>query len=95
MNKHEYNSIVFRLDAILAMLFRILHMEGTNMAQIDDLVTEVAAQTTLVGSLQTFVQGLKDAIAAAGTDPVKIQAILDSVKANDMALAAVQNTPQE
>lgn len=76
-------------------------------AQADTLNAKVTAQTTVIGSIVTYVTGLKQQIAdltaqlaAAGTDPAKLQAVKDgltalgtTIDANDAAEAAIANTP--
>ena len=70
-------------------------MAGT----IADLEADVAAQTTVVGSVEVLVAGfaqrLADAVASG--DPVAIQAAQDEINANTARLAAavVQGTPAE
>ena len=63
--------------------------------QLDDLTAEVAAATTIEQSAVTLIQGLAAQLAAAGTDPAKLQALHDSLKASSDALAAAvaANTP--
>lgn len=65
------------------------------MAAIDDLTTQVAANTTVIGSALTLIQGLAAALAAAGTDPAKLSALQTQLAASDTALAAAvaANTP--
>ncbi len=64
--------------------------------QLDDLTAEVARNTTVEKSALALIQGFAAALAAAGTDPVKLQALRDSLAANDDELAAAveANTPQ-
>ena len=65
------------------------------MSAIDDLSAQVSANTTVVGSALTLIQGLAAQLAAAGTDPAKLAALQASLKASDDALAAAvaANTP--
>ncbi len=65
------------------------------MATIDDVVTAVSEETTEVGSIVLLLGQLHDMLVAAGTDPAKLQAVLDAVNANKNALAAaaLANTP--
>lgn len=65
------------------------------MAAIDDLTAQVAANTTVVGSALTLIQGFAAQLAAAGTDPAKLAALQAQLQASDDALAAavVANTP--
>ncbi len=91
-----------RLDAISAQLAAILTKEDELMASIDDIAADMTTQTTLLASLASFVQGLKDQIEAAlsgATLPPAVQAKVDAVfaqaEANNAAIAAamVANTP--
>lgn len=61
------------------------------------LEQEVAENSTAIGSAVTLLQGLKAALDAAGTDPVKLKALSDQLSAQTDALAAavVANTPSE
>ena len=65
------------------------------MAAIDDLTTEVANNTTVEKSALALIQGFAAQLAAAGTDPAKLQALRDTLAANDAELAAAvtANTP--
>jgi len=65
-------------------------------ATLDQVLADVTAETTLVGSLQTFVQGLEAQIANIGLSPsdqAKVDQIFAGLEANKVALAAIQNTP--
>lgn len=67
------------------------------MASIDDISVHVAAQTTVIESVEALLtqlsQMLKDALAS--NDPAKIQAAIDAIDANSARLSAdvVANTP--
>ncbi len=65
------------------------------MADLSSLTAQVEANTTVVSSSLTLIQGLSDALKAAGTDPVKLQALQDQLASSDAALAAAvaANTP--
>jgi len=65
------------------------------MAALDDLTAQVAANTTVIDSAIVLLEGLKAALDAAGTDPVKLKALSDSLAAEDSKLAAAvaANTP--
>jgi hypothetical protein len=84
----EFRKINKKLDILIIQ-------ERNEMATLDDLTAEVAAQTTVNQSAITLLQGLKAKLDAAGTDPAKLQAIKDSLTANDQALAqaVTANTP--
>jgi hypothetical protein len=64
-------------------------------AELDNLTTEVSEATSVMTSAIVLLEGLHDALIAAGTDPVKLAelaASLDS-KTNELASAVVANTP--
>lgn len=72
------------------------------MASIDDLVTDVAAESTVDDSIITLVQGLQTQLAAAlsgATIPPAVQAKIDQVFASmeankaKVAAAVVAGTP--
>ena len=65
------------------------------MAVLDDLTAQVEANTTVIESAITLLAGLKAALDAAGTDPVKLKALSDALAAEDQKLsdAIVANTP--
>lgn len=64
-------------------------------AELDALTAEVAQTNTVIDSAIALIQGLKGALDAAGTDPVKLQALSDSLdaKQKQLAQAVVDNTP--
>lgn len=84
-----------KLDQILQLL-QTLTTQGDKMSlELDNLTTEVTNATTVEQSAITLIQGLKSSLDAAGTDPVKLKALSDSLAASDANLAAAiaANTP--
>lgn len=77
-----------KLDTAIAM-------EKQAMADLTTLQAEVQRNTEVEKSALVLIQGLKDQIVAAGTDPEKLKAIVEQLTANDDALAAAvaANTP--
>jgi hypothetical protein len=67
----------------------------TMASELDDLTRQVAANKDLTNSAISLIRGLAGKIEAAGTDPVKLKALTDDLKAQDDALAAAitANTP--
>lgn len=65
------------------------------MATLDDVVTAVAAEDTVIDSVVTLLTDIKAKLDAAGQDPVKLQALSDDIAAQTkkMADAVVANTP--
>lgn len=82
-----------KLDQILAALVE-LKQQGVDMSkELDDLTAEVAATKTVVDSAVVLIQGLRQQIIDAGTDPAALQALTDSLKSTEAALAAAVATP--
>lgn len=79
-----------RFDFLERILFRLSHEGHSTMAAIDDLKVEVARNTTVEQSAVALIQGLSAQLAAAiaSGDMGQVQAVADSLKANDDALAA-------
>lgn len=77
------------------LIGQIIDRQVTQMALLDDLEAKVDAVTSVEQSAITLLQELSDALKAAGTDPVRLQAIVDKLDADQTALAAavVANTP--
>lgn len=102
MTSKDFQRLERKLDAVLLnqgqglyALYRILFKGDRIMAALDRLEADVAAETTVMQSAITLLQGLKAALDAAGTDPVKLAALADQMEGNATALAAAvaQNTP--
>lgn len=84
-----------KLDKILQML-QTLQREVVQMAaSVDDVIIAVQNETTVEQSVITLLGQLSAQIKAAGTDPVKLQQVLDQINANTTALSAAvtANTP--
>jgi hypothetical protein len=80
---------------IINQLDRILEGERTIMADLSTLEADVAAETTVEKSAIALLTQLADLLKSAGTDPVKLAALHDTITANTAALAAAvtANTP--
>jgi len=65
------------------------------MADLTELQAAVAADTSVTASAVTLLQGLAAQLAAAGTDPAALAAIVSDLNENTDALAAAvaANTP--
>lgn len=92
------------LLAILGLQVAILHQgRRTNrrlehaMAGLADIKARVDAETSVVQSAITLINGLSQALkdALAANDPAQIQAIIDELDANNTSLAnaVTANTP--
>lgn len=64
-------------------------------AELDALTAQVKANSDLLDSATTLINGIAARIIAAGTDPAALQALTDELKAKDASLAAAvtANTP--
>jgi len=71
---------------------QILNREATIMSTLQNVVDDVAAETTSIGSLSTFIQGLQDQIKALPgiTPPMQsqIDGLFASVEANKASISA-------
>ena len=82
-------------DQINRILDAINQM-GIKMAgELDELTLKVAETKTVTESAIVLLQGLKAKLDAAGTNPVALKALSDSLATSDAALAAAvsANTP--
>jgi len=63
--------------------------------EVDALTKQIEANKTISGSAIILIQGLAAKIEASKNDPVALQALADSLRADDDALAAAitANTP--
>ena len=86
-----------RLDQILAQLRAMQAQETTIMKELDDLTTQVQANTDVEASAVTLIQGIAQQLADAGTDPAKLQALQTQLQTSAEALAAAvtANTPAQ
>lgn len=79
----------------LGAMAAILKELKTMSQQLTDLQAAVAAEDTVIASAVTLIEGLAAQLAAAGTDPVALQALTDDInaKAQELAGAVAANTP--
>jgi hypothetical protein len=84
-----------QLDRIEAALATITQQEQAMTPQLQALQAEVQRNTDVTTSVTALVQNLADQIVALKDDPAALQALADSLKANDDGLAAAvtANTP--
>lgn len=84
-----------KLDAVLSKLNTLISKTTIIMTDLSELEAAVAKDTAVDQSAITLLNGLKAALDAAGTDPVKLKALSDQLGSNSDALAAavVANTP--
>ncbi len=92
---HQLDRIESQLRAIMRKLNILQKDEKIIMADLSTITADVAANTDATQSAVTLLTNLKAELDAAGTDPVALKALSDSLEANTQALAAAvtANTP--
>lgn len=58
------------------------------MKTLDDILSDVQSETTVIQSVVTLLTSLSDQLKAAGLDQAKVQSVIDAIDANKAALAA-------
>lgn len=78
-------------------LLTIIKNQKQIMTDLTALEAEVAETKTVVESAVVLIDGLRQAIIDAGTDPVKLKALTDSLDAENKKLAdkVAENTAAE
>lgn len=63
--------------------------------EFDNLTAQVKANSDVLDSAITLINGIADRITAAGVDPTKLNALTTELKAKDdlLSAAVVANTP--
>ncbi len=84
----QLHRIERKLDHLIVLARITIQKEHLIMADLTQLQTEVANNTTVEESAVALIQGLKAQLDAAGTDPVALKALSDQLASNDTALAA-------
>ena len=84
-----------KLDLALSLLSQILQKETSIMALLDDLLTDVQDEDTVIASVEQLLTNLSALLANAGTNPAQIaqiKALVDTQKGR-LSAAVVANTP--
>jgi hypothetical protein len=65
--------------------------------EFDDLTAQVTKNSEVLDSAVVLINGIADRIAAAGVDPVKLQALTTELRDKDQLLAdaVTANTPTQ
>jgi len=83
-----------RVAKVLTQVNKVLKKVNDMGLELDDLTAQVAETKTVMKSAVVLIQGLREAIIEAGTDPVKLKELTDGLKEDEDALsAAVSNEP--
>lgn len=83
--------------ALMHVLINQARLERKVMADLTRITEEVEENTTVVASAVALIKGLRDEIAAAGTDPQKLADLVNKLDTQnrDLADAVAANTPAE
>lgn len=88
-----------KVDVILSRLSQMAAQEKANfmatVTTLEQLAQQVAQNTSVEESAVTLITGIAAQLAAAKTDPAKIQALADqlSKSAADLSASITANTP--
>jgi len=97
VTKNDLGRIEWKLNVILMQLRQILQKEDVQMATIEELQAEVAANTDVTQSAVALIDGLAQKLedALAQNDPAAVQEVVDQLRQNSGALGAAvtENTP--
>jgi len=98
MSFGRWHTLFHKLDRIHTALVDLRTQGSTTMATIADLQAAVAADAAVDSSAIILIQGLAEQIQtliAQGSDPVALQALVDSINNSTAALAdaVTANTP--
>ena len=93
--EQEADHLFFHIMELLQLMETIKTNQEKMMSQIDDLTSAVSAEDTVIDSAITLLNGLSSQLAAAGTDPAKLQALQTDIqnKTQALAQAVAANTP--
>ena len=88
----EFVGDVVRMPGRVRQLLKEIQTMATT---IQDVLALAQKESTDLGSLKVFVQGIKDQLAAAiaSNDPAAIQAVADQLNANDATITALTTGP--
>lgn len=79
-----------KINHIIALLYRLVGYEGEQVSKLDEIITAVENQTTVVGSVEAAIAGLvqevRDALATG--DVAKAEAALAAIEGNTSRLSA-------
>lgn len=93
---HQMDRLERKLNRLVWLVYGLLAQGERLMKELDDLETQVAANTSAEESAVVLLQGLAAQILALKDDPVKLAALANSLKTSGdkLAAAVVENTPQ-
>lgn len=92
-----YKEFTCKLDKIIEYLIINNHKQTKIMTDLSVITQEVQENASVMQSAITLLQALKTKLDEAGTDPVALKALSDSLDQNTNALAQAitANTPAE
>jgi len=94
LHESHDDAVKQKLDQIITRLVRMEGKEDLMAGEVQALTDQVAANTSVEDSAVVLLNNIHAALVAAGTDPVKLAALKDTLKTHGDALAAavVANT---
>lgn len=99
MNDHELKHLLERIEAklteVLTRLNRLSSQGDCIMASIDDVLSDIAAESTIEDSVVSMLTALQAQVTAANGNQAKIDAAFAALETNKAKLSAalVANTP--
>lgn len=92
---HFDGAVLSVLDDISRKQDLIIGKLGSEKIMLDQIITNVAAETTLESSIETLLNGISAKLLAAGQDPAKLAALNTAILTNvsNLQAAITANTP--
>ena len=89
--------LVLIIIGVVVDVFLTLKFNKKIMADLTEITANVANNTSVIESAITLLGNIKAQLDAAGTDPVALKALSDTLAAEDSKLAdaIVANTPAQ
>lgn len=86
----QLDRIERKINHLIALLYRVVGYEGEQVSKLDEIITAVENQSTVVTSVETAIAGLvqevRDALATG--DVAKAEAALAAIEGNTTRLSA-------
>jgi len=85
---HADKTIGGILHEILGIVRRLEKKESVMSVQLDELIAAVAENTAIDAAAIQLIEGLAQQIADSASDPEKVLALVDEIKAQSAAMSA-------
>lgn len=96
LGEKQYRQLVTLIQEVKGTQQTIIVKGDNVLKELDDLTAQVKANTTVIGSALTLIQGFQEKLdAAIAAGPAALNALSAELKQNDDALSAAvaANTP--